>query len=281
MHSGPHACPEDAHPVLDHDQAGLAAAGRLRSQVESGRIVLAVARPGLVITGVHEHRLASWLDAQERARHRAFRFARDQQLYLAAHGLMRALLSECTGIPPEALSIEKDRWGKPQLVGPAKEGGPIHFSLSHTHGLVACAACRWSQVGIDVEETTRADLDVLALSGVLTASERRRLESMPPAARAKEFVSSWTLKEAYSKARGLGLRLSFADFGFRLADGRAPQIEFEDGIADDPRRWCFSLDAVGTEHVLALASGRPGPQAVEHYAWEADEADGVARFYFK
>jgi 4'-phosphopantetheinyl transferase len=263
---------------FDLENVRPATPGRLRSEVDSGLIVVAIARPHPIATGAHARELSSCLDAEEKARHGAFRFARDQQVYLAAHGLMRAMLSECTGVPPRALSIGKDRWGRPELLGPAK-AGEVHFSLSHTQGLVACAVSRWAEVGIDVEATARADLDVLSFAGVFTAEERRRMESIPPSARAKEFFSSWTLKEAYSKARGLGLHLSFMDFAFRFVDGQAPQIEFPGSVADDARRWSFWLDAVAPGHVLALASGRPRPQAVVRYAWEARELSDAARFY--
>lgn len=251
-------------PGYEHRPA--APAGLLKSQVDSGGIVVAVARPDPVATGASARDLSSWLDAREQAQHAAFYFARDRKIYLAAHALMRAVLSECIGLPPRDLLIRKDRWGRPVWQG-SDGAHKIHFSLSHTHGLVACAVCGWPEVGLDVEPLDRADVDTLALAGTFAVQERHSIESAAPHTRAATFFSYWTLKEAYSKARGLGLNLPFADFAFRKVNGRQPQIEFLSDSADDPRRWSFWLNMVGPSHVLALASGRPRPQRVIRYAW--------------
>lgn len=242
--------------------------------------MVAVARPDPVATGANAHDLSSWLDAREQAQHAAFYFDRDRRIYLAAHALMRAVLSECIGLPPQALVILKDRWGRPAWQG-SDGAHKIHFSLSHTHGLVACAVCGWAEVGIDVEALDRADVDTQALAGTFAANERRCIESAAPHARAETFFSYWTLKEAYSKARGLGLNLPFVDFAFQKVNGRQPQIEFLSNSADDPTRWSFWLNMVGVgpSHVLALASGRPRPQRVIRYAWYPCGPPRAGRFH--
>jgi len=253
-------------------------ADTLKAHVDAGGIVVAVARPDPIASGPQARELLTWLDAQERAQHDAFHFSRDQRIYLVAHGLVRAMLAACTGAPPPTLQIRKDRWGRPTLQG-SYGASDLHFSLSHTRGLVACATCRWLEIGIDVEGLDRAASEALPLAGLFTADEIRRIESSAPPARAKCFFSHWTLKEAYAKARGLGLHLPFTDFAFQQVDVRQPRIEFASPAADDSTRWNFWLEAVAPSHLLALASGERPVRGILRCAWGTRDPLQPIRFY--
>lgn len=97
---------------------------------------------------------------------------------------------------PLPLMIEKEPGGKPFL-----SGTPIHFSLSHSGEIAACALCD-APVGIDVE--TERPLKEPLLRRCFSEEEQRLiLESEHPAA---SFTSLWTRKESYLKATGEGLR---------------------------------------------------------------------------
>lgn len=249
----------------------------LKLHVDAGGIAIAIAQPDPIAGGPQSHELIRWLDACEREVYEGLQFARDRRIYLAAHGLTRALLAACTGVPPSALDIRKNGWGRPSLHGP-RGIGDLHFSLSHTRGLVACAACKWPEIGIDVENPDREGSEGLPLAGLFTADEIQHIEST--AYRAKTYFSHWTLKEAYSKARGLGLHLNFSDFGFRQVDGGRPMIEFPGSAADDPARWNFWLEAVAPSHLMALASGQRADNGILRCAWEFRESVSPARFQF-
>ena len=207
----------------------------------------------------------TWLDASERERCAAFHFARDRRIYLAAHALTRALLSACTGHRPAALSFETDGFGRPQL-RPAGSMRPA-FSLSHTAGLVACAAWHGNEVGIDVEGLSRPRDELLLAESFFAPSEARALKHMATAARAERFIATWTLKEAYAKARGLGLGLPFTDFEFADPQASRPQVRFL-GIDDDPERWHFWSRRCGAGHRLALACAAGRRPVVHELTWE-------------
>ena len=97
---------------------------------------------------------------------------------------------------PLPLMIEKEPGGKPFL-----SGTPIHFSLSHSGEIAACALCD-APVGIDVE--TERPLKEPLLRRCFSEEEQRLiLASEYPAA---SFTSLWTQKESYLKAIGEGLR---------------------------------------------------------------------------
>ncbi len=97
--------------------------------------------------------------------------------------------------------------GKPSL--PARPG--LQFNLSHCRLAVACALDT-GPCGVDVQEYRRlgrrdaADTSLPAVFKVLSATERAWvLAADTTEERDRRFVRIWTLKEAWGKARGLGV----------------------------------------------------------------------------
>jgi 4'-phosphopantetheinyl transferase len=200
--------------------------------------------------------MARWLailDKTEQARAERFRFAEDREIYVAAHALMRTLLSRFCPLPPSAWRFIAAPTGKPEI-HPDMGVARIRFSLSHTRGLVACAAGRDDDIGVDVEGCERT-ANVLELAGHFFAPEETALVlNLHPEQRLNAFLRIWTLKEAYIKAIGQGLACPLDAFSFNL-DPIA--IRFGgDRLADTPDRWQFDQFPVAPRHVIALARRR-------------------------
>ena len=134
------------------------------------------------------------------------------------------------------------------------EGG-LRFNLSHTDGLVVCLVAVEREIGVDVEHTARAgSVGIEIAERFSSPSEVAELRSLPFADQRSRFFDYWTLKEAYIKARGLGLHLPLDQFSFHLGltpvtpereptrqhgapgPGPAPPIRISFGprIPDDP-----------------------------------------------
>jgi 4'-phosphopantetheinyl transferase len=124
--------------------------------------------------------------------------------FTARRGLLRVLLGREIGVPPEAVSLERDRWGKPRL----RDDARLRFNVSDTSGLVAVAVADDREVGVDVEWLKPRRFDGLART-TFTRRELAEFRSVPAARRPFAFYEQWTGKEAYSKAVGLGLRVPF------------------------------------------------------------------------
>jgi phosphopantetheinyl transferase (holo-ACP synthase) len=82
------------------------------------------------------------------------------------------------------------------------------------------------------------------------------LRALPAADQPRVFFDYWTLKEAYIKARGMGLALPLAHFAFTLRPPAAPTIAFDAEIQDDPDSWQFSQAWPSPDHRLGLAVRR-------------------------
>ena len=157
----------------------------------------------------------AWLDAHERSRYDRFRFPAHRHEYLVAHALLRSCLSRYGSLQPWEWRFVKNTYGRPEI-DPPHDTLPLRFNLSHTAGLVACAITRKADVGVDVECTSRkGDLAAVAESSFAPA-ELAGLAQLTGAAWGDRFFELWTLKEAYIKARGMGLSLPMQRVVFQL-----------------------------------------------------------------
>lgn len=199
-------------------------------------------------------RYAAMMSADERARHDRFVFEKDRHQFLVTRGAIRTLIGRYLDVDPAGCAFEADRFGRPALVRPP--GAELAFNISHTAGLVVCAFAREPEIGVDVEDASRASEPGLARR-FFSPDEADALEGLPDRQRAARFYEYWTLKEAYMKARGMGLSLPLDGFSMRL-DAHPVTIRFTDAIDDDPRTWQFAQFTPSPRHRLAVAVRRRG-----------------------
>jgi len=139
--------------------------------------------------------LLPFLSTPEQMRAQALRRQSAQLSYVVVHALLRYLLSHVWGCqPPEA--FEQGLYGKPSI-----KGAPLHFSLSHTDGLVAVAIGH-VPVGVDVESRLVDNPLTLAQACFAEAELLALRESDDPA---RMFRHYWCMKEAVVKATGAGM----------------------------------------------------------------------------
>jgi 4'-phosphopantetheinyl transferase len=62
----------------------------------------------------------------------------------------------------------------------------------------------------------------------------------------------WTLKEAYLKARGLGISVHMGDVAFTV-NGGEPRFVPGGSLAGADTRWLFRLAQPGPRHLVAVA----------------------------
>lgn len=195
---------------------------------------------------------ARWLTPDERRRSERLLRPEARLQHIVGRALLRTTLSRYADVPPGDWRFRADAFGKPQIDQPALSRD-LRFNLSHTDGLVTLAVTEGLEVGVDVENIGR-NLDAIGLARTAFAPEEvATVERAPLHERQQRFFALWTLKEAYSKARGLGLSLPFDTFSFDL-DDRTGTIRFTPPDGDDPERWSFQLISPTPHHTLALAA---------------------------
>ena len=199
--------------------------------------------------------LAAYRDlmpAGERTRQQRFHFERHGHQYLIARALVRTTLSRYTGVAPEQWRFCINRYGRPEIESPAGLA-PLRFNLSHTAGLVALAVVLKSDIGVDVEDTHRKRIGIELADRYFSETEARALHALPPSLQRARFFEYWTLKEAYIKAKGMGLSIPLEQFSFHMEDERPLRISFDPSLHDRPDVWHFWLMQPTEHHKAALA----------------------------
>jgi 4'-phosphopantetheinyl transferase len=209
---------------------------------------------------IHEPHDASVLDAArgrlevwEEERLGRFRRTEDQVRFAAAHILVRVLLSSLSPVHPTGWRLAQAPDGKPFVSSPPTDPA-VHFSLSHTAGLVACAGVVGAPVGVDVEALDRRlRVEGLARHTLTHAEIATRPENaVRPSAR--WFLRYWTLKEALVKAVGVGLRVSLESVEVSPGAGGPAGILGLPPAFGDPSGWqAHTLEPLDT-HVAAVAA---------------------------
>ena len=197
-------------------------------------------------------RYTSVLDAQELTRLGRFAFEHLRDEYLVSHALTRLILSGYERMPAGALTMVRNAYGRPEL-STSRIG--LRFNLSHAAGLAALAITQAVDIGVDLEREDRAVETMGIARHYFAPAETDWLSRQPQDRQKRTFLEQWTLKEAYVKARGLGLNLELNQFAIDLADQEAPTIVFPDGF-DDPAEWQLSVCQPTENYVLGLAVRR-------------------------
>jgi 4'-phosphopantetheinyl transferase len=180
-----------------------------------------------------------------------YSFEKDRNAFLAKRLLIRGALSSHVGIQPTELTFIENEYGKPALAA-EYDADALHFNLSSTPQLAVCAISHQGAVGVDVEDDARSDALEL-VDWVLGPEEQRSLNRLPLQERAPAFLRHWTLKEAYVKARGIGVTLPLAEIQFCLTDGHSISASFGAELNDDPARWCFLQRRLFDQFTIAIA----------------------------
>lgn len=158
----------------------------------------------------HLSSLRSLLSPEERTRAARFTFERDERRFVLSHGIVRRLLSHYLGLAPACISFHHSRHGKPAVQANADTSVDVRFSISHSADCLICAVSLGREVGVDVE-VVRSDVDHLQLAQrFFSTREYEDIVRYPVNGQKERFFQYWTCKEAYLKARGIGLSSGLA-----------------------------------------------------------------------
>jgi 4'-phosphopantetheinyl transferase len=205
------------------------------------------------------------MDAAERARHDRLLRQTDRTSFLITRALVRTLLSRFVDVPAAEWTFTANAHGRPEAANLPPGSPPLRFNISHTSGLVACAVTVGRDIGLDVEDIDRPVAHDVA-GRFFAPREVADLRALPPDRQRVAFFDYWTLKEAYIKARGLGLALPLHHFAFDLTRGGDPLITFDETMDDDPASWQFRQAWATPRHRLAVgvrSHGRSLPVHIE------------------
>src|SRR5688572_17265206 len=216
----------------------------------AGEVRVYHARPDDVWTSPGARaRAFAWLTPAERARHDRYRHDADRDMFLLGRAMARGLVGAALGVAPTDWPWRDGTRGRPEVDAAACA---LSFNLAHSGGVVVCALTRDAEVGVDVEDRARAALDPQLVARYCSPAERATIDASGDAGWQDQFLKHWTLKEAYLKARGLGIALPLADLSFAV-DHDGIRLTFERTLDGSDARWAFALEPLGDHHYVATA----------------------------
>ncbi|MEU3228253.1 4'-phosphopantetheinyl transferase superfamily protein [Streptomyces sp. NPDC006976] len=157
---------------------------------------------------------------------------RDQ--FAASRLLLKHAAAAALHAEPQDLELMYGPTGRPYLRGCDQ----IDISLSHTDDLLLVGLTTRGLVGVDAERSDRRIYSRGLDRHICTPHERLLVSELPEEERNPSLLRLWTLKEAYSKAIGQGMRFRFTEFGFG-PDGRPAQVQRPDGTPGAGDEWSF------------------------------------------
>ncbi|MFF9812495.1 4'-phosphopantetheinyl transferase family protein [Streptomyces sp. NPDC014006] len=174
--------------------------------------------------------------------------SRNRDRFVASRLLLKSAAAAVLGTSARELELAYKPGGRPYLRGIDQ----LDVSLSHTDGLLVVGLTRFGRLGVDTEPADRRMLELGTELRVCTPHELEALRGVPEERRNRELVRLWTLKEAYSKAIGQGLRFRFTEFGFGPRDTRMRMLR-PDGTPGTGQEWSFHSWLVEDAYTVSAA----------------------------
>ncbi|KFL37856.1 4'-phosphopantetheinyl transferase family protein [Arenimonas donghaensis] len=189
-----------------------------------------------------------WLVDDERERLGKITAPLRRRQYLAGHWLVRDLAARIRGGTAADWQLASDDRGQPAL---RRRNTRLSASISHSGGFVAVAVAN-QPVGLDLEFPGRPrDLEALA-AFTFSPEECRALEASPAERRVWQFLSTWSLKEAFGKRSGEGLQPS-----------RARRMLAREADPASAEAWLWDLPGQGVLALAAWPGARVSVQAAQ------------------
>jgi 4'-phosphopantetheinyl transferase len=189
----------------------------------------------------HEDLLAEYrnlLSGEERTRERRFCCERDRRRYRVTRALVRTVLSRYAPIPPTAWRFVSNGHGKPEIASDDLIRRELRFNIAHSGEMVLLGVTRRRSLGIDVEKMNGSQEAIAIAEQVFSSAEIQSLRRRGRLV-GEECLALWTLKEAYVKARGLGLSLALSSCQFMLWPPGRVHFRVAESLGDEATRWRF------------------------------------------
>ena len=166
---------------------------------------------------------ADLLSLAERERAARFKFEKDRRLYTVAHAALRSLLAGYLNVAPGDLEFEIGPRGKPRLA-PTFNKDSLEFNLSHSSEVALIAMNREREIGVDVEQVKKEFAFAEVAERYFTTREVSAIRALPQDLQRRAFYQCWTSKEAFLKAKGVGLSGELDEVEILLGDKGRVQV---------------------------------------------------------
>ncbi len=198
---------------------------------------------------------------------RAMRYYRpvDRDRFIVGRGVLRKIISAYLTLPPGQLRFTYNEYGKP-AVSDDQNDRDLNFNLSHSAELVLYAVTRRRVVGIDIEYISEDFATLEIAEHFFAKDEVAALKSLPTDQRTMGFFNCWSRKEAFIKAKGMGVSYPLDRFSVSLAPGEPPALLKVDDDEREVARWKMYELKPGASYAGAMIATEP-PVTLKQRHW--------------
>ncbi|AFY40409.1 4'-phosphopantetheinyl transferase [[Leptolyngbya] sp. PCC 7376] len=195
------------------------------------------------------------VDEQERAKR--FKFTELQDRFIVGRGSLRQILGSYLQQHPAEIEFSYGEYGKPFVE-------KLSFNFSHTKEYALCVVSQEEAiaVGVDIETQDRGTQALALAQRFFHPDEYSYLQTVPVDKQQDIFLQFWTAKEAYLKAKGIGLQGGLDQFQIQLES--TPHI-----ICSDAENWSLKMFQINTNHQGAIAVNSAQCHHIDRGIWGA------------
>ena len=191
------------------------------------------------------------LSQDEKKRADRLRSAKDKRRFTVSRAFLRKSLGHYLNTDPSEIKFTYNKYGKPDI-DPEHHPQNIKFNISHSENLALYAITQNREIGIDVEYIRDVDKADKIVKRFFSEEEGEFYYSQPENKKNWAFFTLWTRKEAYSKARGMGIGLPRKEFDLKLAPSAGNNV-IDTGATNIESKWSLIDIEIDAEYLAALA----------------------------
>jgi 4'-phosphopantetheinyl transferase len=239
-------------------------------ELDSGQVHLWLAYLGEITDPRLLAEYRTLLNEEELEKQQRFHFERDRHRYLITRAMVRTVLSKYVEVEPREWRFDINPYGKPSISAEHERARGIEFNVSHTDGLVVMGVARGRAIGVDVENVSTREVEIEIADRYFAPKEVAELRALPRQKQKERFFELWTLKEAYIKARGMGLSIPLDRFAFDVQGLPPARLTVDASLIDDGKRWTFRQLRFAANHLIALCveqNAHRGPEFLPSLVW--------------
>lgn len=204
--------------------------------------------------------LLSELSEEEQNIAMRFKFEKHRRRYIVSHAAMRHILAAQLKTPEHDLKIEINENKKPYI-----QNNPLYFNLSHSKEMALLALSYQGIVGIDVEFMNPV-IDMMGIAErYFHPVEYDQLKRMPEENRDQYFYHCWTGKEAFLKAKGVGIANYLKMFALDIQDLKKLKIISTNKELEEFGKWSVHSFQPGDHYRATVVSALPQVLDVHEY----------------
>jgi 4'-phosphopantetheinyl transferase len=192
------------------------------------------------------------LSSDERERAKRFHRLSDRKHFIVARAALRLVLTRYLNVDPRQISFDQNAFGKLRLMGTYYPD--LRFNVAHSSDLALYVVGNGREVGVDLERIEPRFATMGLARSLFALEEVAALSTFSNEDFVAGFYRCWTRKEAYVKAKGLGLSLPLKSFVVSVAPPNETSLLVADrNEIGEQTRWMLVDVTVGEGFAASLA----------------------------